>query len=895
MLTSWIKSIVEFCTRHAWLVLVTSLVLAVVSGVYVERKFAINTDIEKLISPELPWRQRQLAFDRTFPQHLESIIAVVDAPTPEFATEASVALTQRLAAQPGLFHSVRNLQDSEFFFRNGLLFLPAHDVERISHQLDQAEPLVQVLATDPSLRGLTQALSLVLAGVHRGVVNLDDAAPPFDKLSDALEEVLAGRDTFFSWRVFTAGESAQKRDLRRFIEVRPVLDYTALEPGRTATDAIRAAAAELRLKQQFGADVRLTGAVPIADDEFSSVRQGWLVNGLGTVLFVLGILWLALRSGRIILTVFVTLVIGLSITAALGLLMAGTLNVISIAFAPLCIGVGVDFGIQFSVRYRSERHKVDDLRIALSNAARRAGAPLTLAAAATAAGFFSFMPTAYRGISELGEIAGTGMIVAFITSITVLPALLRIIKPPGEKEGIGFSWLAPVDRFTETHRTAILIATGAIVLGGLPLLFSLKFDFNPMNLRDPKVESVATYLDLRTDPATGTSAIDLLVPSFSTARQEGERLLKLPEVSSILSLDTFIPSDQQQKLAFIRTAAESLRSDFEDPVETVPTDAENVEALNESVAELTQLADKKSGPGAEAAMRLADRIARLAAAPQEVRQRAEFVFVSPLKTMLSGLRQSLGAEQITEKTLPSELKADWVAPDGRARIEILPKGDPNDNEIIRNFARAVLAVAPTATGGPITILEAGHTVVRAFFQAGAWALISIAMLLWIALRRITDVLLTLVPLLLAGVVTLEICVLIGLPLNFANIIALPVLLGIGVAFKIYYIMAWRGGQTGLLQSSLTRAVIFSAMTTATAFGSLWLSSHPGMSSMGKLLALSLVCTLAAAVLFQPVLMGRPRQSREDAMEPDQVWIKPTDVPVQNISAPEPQRHIEPLA
>jgi uncharacterized protein len=117
------------------------------------------------------------------------------------------------------------------------------------------------------------------------------------------------------------------------------------------------------------------------------------------------------------------------------------------------------------------------------------------------------------------------------------------------------------------------------------------------------------------------------------------------------------------------------------------------------------------------------------------------------------------------------------------------------------------------------------------------------------------------------VVTLEICVLIGLPLNFANIIALPLLLGVGVAFKIYYITAWRAGQTKLLQTSLTRAVFFSALTTATAFGSLWFSSHPGTASMGKLLALSLMCTLAAAVLFQPVLMGKPRSDDEAAGEP----------------------------
>jgi len=191
---------------------------------------------------------------------------------------------------------------------------------------------------------------------------------------------------------------------------------------------------------------------------------------------------------------------------------------------------------------------------------------------------------------------------------------------------------------------------------------------------------------------------------------------------------------------------------------------------------------------------------------------------------------------------------------------VLPKGDPNDNDVLRAFANAVLKVEPSATGPAVSFLESGRTIVRAFIEAGIWALAAIALLLWLALRRISDVLLTLVPLLLAGVVTMEICTLVDLPLNFANIIALPLLLGVGVAFKIYYIMAWRAGKTGLLQSTLTRAVIFSAMTTATAFGSLWLSNHPGTSSMGKLMALALVCTLAAAVLFQPVLMGPPRET-----------------------------------
>ena len=243
-----------------------------------------------------------------------------------------------------------------------------------------------------------------------------------------------------------------------------------------------------------------------------------------------------------------------------------------------------------------------------------------------------------------------------------------------------------------------------------------------------------------------------------------------------------------------------------------------------------------------------------------MRQAAEAAFIMPIKSDLDDIRNYLQAKPITIANLPRDIALSWRNPDGRIRVEALPKGDPGDNDNVRAFARAVLAVEPTAVGGPISIVESSDTVVSAFFEAGAWALVSIAILLWLALRRVGDVLLTLVPLLLAGVVTLEISVLIGLPLNFANIIALPLLLGIGVAFKIYYMMAWRAGRTKLLQSSLTRAVIFSAATTATAFGSLWFSSHPGTSSMGKLLALSLACTLAAAVLFQPALMGRPRKS-----------------------------------
>jgi hopanoid biosynthesis associated RND transporter like protein HpnN len=860
MLRSVIARIVGFAIARPVYVTVISAVLATLSTFYAVHHFAINTNINELISAQLDWRQREFALDAAFPSRTETILAVVEAPTPEQVEQATAVLLQRLRDHPQLFHSVRQQGGGAFFKRNGLLFTSPEELAKTAQGLTQAAPLIGTLSDDPSLRGLTTALSLGLAGVQRGQITLDGMAPVLNLAADTTEEVMAGRPAHFSWQLLMSGGPAKPSDLRRFIEVRPVLDYSALEPGRTSSDAIRQAARDADIGGRFEARVRLTGPVSIADEEFATVKEGALVNGAATVAIVLVLLWLALRSASLIFAVFATLVVGLSITAALGLMMVSALNMISVAFAVLFVGLGVDFGIQFAVRYRAERHEIDDVRTALMRAAEHAGPPLTLAAAAVAAGFLSFLPTAYRGVSELGQIAGAGMIIAFITSITLLPALLVLLKPPGEKEPVGFRWLAPVDRFLERRRIPVLIGTVMVVLAGLPLLFQLRFDFNPINLRSAKVESIATYLDLQKDQDIGGSPIEVLVPSEAEAERVAASLGKVPQVSHTMTLSSFVPDQQDKKLPIIRNLAEALEAELGGPAEAKPTDAENVAALHKLAGGLTAAANGQSGPGAEAASRLSADLTRLSEATPEMRGKVENTFITPLRVALDGLRSMLKAEPVTLENLPPEIVNDWVAADGRARVEAYPKGDRNNNEVIRNFASAVLAVEPNAIGGPVSILKSGDTIVWAFLQAGFWAVLSIAILLWIVLRRFGDVLLTLIPLLLAGVVTLEIMVLIGLPLNFANIIALPLLLGLGVAFKIYYIMAWRSGQTNLLQTSLTRAVVFSALTTATAFGSLWLSHHPGTSSMGELLALSLVCTLAAAVLFQPVLMGKPREA-----------------------------------
>jgi uncharacterized protein len=427
--------------------------------------------------------------------------------------------------------------------------------------------------------------------------------------------------------------------------------------------------------------------------------------------------------------------------------------------------------------------------------------------------------------------------------------------------------LAPVDRFLVRYRIAAVAVTLGVVLLASPLLLRLPFDFNPVHLQNPRAEPVATFLELRRDPQTGANAAEIVKPDLKTADDAAQRLAGVPQVAQAMTLSHFVPADQDQKLEIIRQMATQLGPVLAAKPQPPPTDQQNVDALQSTARGLAQFAKLGLGSGADAAGRLSGLLDRLAKADTGARQRAAAAFIRPLRVALLGLQASLAPQPVTAATSPDELKRQWLAPDGRARLQVLPKGDPEDTATLRGFVAAVLKVEPQATRPAVMMYEAGNTVVRAFIEAGIFALAGIFVLLWITLRRVGDVLLTLVPLLMATVVTLELCVVLDLPLNFANIIALPLLLGVGVAFKIYYIMAWRRGRTALVQPTLSRAVIFSAMTTGTAFGSLCLSSRPGTSSMGELMGLALLCTMAAAVLFQPALMGRPREAAAGKVPP----------------------------
>jgi hypothetical protein len=853
-----IARLVAFSCDHARLVAAAGVLLGALAFAYAMQHFAMNTDTDRLLSAHLEYRERQAAFSELFQSEGDQMVVVVDGATPELADAAAGALSARLQSRPDLFHNVRRPDGGPFFDRNGLLFESPAEVKVTLAQMIAAQPFLGPLASDPSLRGLMATLSTALQGVAAGETSLGALDRPIAVLADSLGRLGAGRPAAFSWRTMVSGKPAPSRTLRRLILASPVLDFAQLQSGASATHFIRMSAQHLRLDPAHGVRVRLTGPSPLQDDEFGTLAQRAGLIATLALSAIIVMLWLGVRSARLIGAILASTLIGLVSTAACGLIVFHTFNVISVAFIPLFVGLGIDFGIQFTVRFRAEYAAAMTARDALIASGRGMGRSLTLAASAIACGFLAFAPTAYVGVSQLGIIAGIGMFIALALSLCVLPAFIALAPPPRPPPRFAGGALQRLDTFILGHRREVLTTAclAAVLCAGL--LPFVRFDFNPIHLRSAATESVSTLLDLMADADQSPNTLEVVAPSLPAADRLAARLRTLPQVADVITLTSFVPADQAQKLAEIADA--SLLLDLTlDPllVEPPPTDAQVVSSLWQTASDLRRTAITAAPGPAKDARRLAKALERLAAATPAARARAATMLAAPLATALQEMRNSLQAGPVSLQTLPRDLTGDWLAADGRARVSIVPRGDSNDNGVLTHFIAAVLAVAPNATGTPIGIREGARTVTGAFIEAGALSFLAITALLFIVLRRLRDVAITMAPILLTGLLTLGSCVVIGQPLNFANIIALPLLFGIGVAFHIYFVMAWRSGGAHLLQSSLTRAIFFSALATATGFGSLWASSHPGTASMGKLLMISLIWTLVSALLFQPALMGPP--------------------------------------
>jgi len=849
-LTAPLTALAAASCRRPWLVLAVVLALAGASLVLAATRLGIDTSTEDMLSPELPFRQSAQELTRLFPLLDQTLIVVVEGADSDRRDAAALALAEAMAAKPTVFAEVFYPEAEPFFREHGLLYLSPEELAATVDRLAAAQPLLTTLDRDPSLKGLDEVLTLAF-GAAADPALLEELGPALDAMADAAESAGSDDPRPLFWQALMGLDSANEEQRARVILAQPALDYRSLNPARQAMEQVRALAEELELAKA-GVSIGLTGKPALKADELQSVRGN--IAGIGLLSFALValILWRGLASGRAALALAALLLLGLALTAGFATLAVGRLNLLSVAFAVLFIGLSVDYAIHSLMRIDEARLPERSLAEAVVQAYRANIPALSLCALSTAIAFLAFLPTAYDGLAELGLISAGGIAIALLLCLTLLPALIRLfrVRPSSIRPG---RLAARLERGIAARRWPVLAALSLLAAASLAAMPQLRFDNDPLALRDPDSPSVVSLESILSDPRAAPFRADILEPDLDAADALAAKLLALPEVDRVVTARRLVPKEQEEKLIQLEEAGFLLTPLlFPEPPAPPLTDGERATAAAQLIATLDRAPESLSAP--------AQRLAAVLAAERQSAERlaaVERLIVGDLPQRLDDLTASLTAGEVRYADLPESLLRRYVAPGGQARVEVLPTEDLRDPDKRQEFVAAVTAVAPAAAGDAVTVVLAGETVLAAFQTASLITLVAVTLLIWLVLRRIADVALALAPLLLAAILTGGVAVLFGIDLNFANVVVVPLLFGIGIDSGLHLVVRHREAPGApLMENTTPRAVFVSAVTTLASFGALALSDHPGTASMGLLLLIALLCVLLSVFALLPALIGR---------------------------------------
>jgi hypothetical protein len=858
-----IEAVLDWCAnvaaKHRWVVLALTALLTL-GAAYASTRLTINTSTDDILSPSLPFRQNEFAYARAFPRE-EIALVVVDGPSYNEATRATRALAERLRARQGLFTKVAVPGDEPFFETNGLLFLETDQLRGLATQIQQLQPVFSVLYSDPTLRGLAQLLERA-----RSPEMIGAAGPQFETMLRELAQTTtalgSGKPAAMAWdKLFEGGVQLQGN--RRFVLLTPVADNNSFQRFGPALDALQADIAAVRAAHPE-ARIRVTGDAALQQQELNDAFSGAVyASGLSFVLVALSLF--LVRSWRLVAALLITLVIGSVWSTGLAALTVGRLNLISVGFMVLFFGIGVDFGTHLGLRYLEEVKSASSFREAITRAMAGEGPSILISALCAALAFLSFVPTAYTGLAEFGVISAISMVIAVAMTLVVLPALMAVMPPkPVTKTSAELA----VGRWITRHYRGVLVAATAATVAAIVILPQARIDVNPLNLQNPNTEPVQTFHDLADDPQTSPYSLNVLARDAEEARALAQRLSAVPGVAGVRWLESFVPTDQDRKIEILGGLMRSLSSGSQGAPRVPPPNEAESKAAFEALRKAAGALGAAAAPGGtgEAARAfeaaLADYATRRGTNPAAIKA-LDTALMSGFEPFTLGTARRLSVWKPVEPAdIPKSLQASWVGRDGRLRLEVLPAGDITAPEDLRGFANRVKAVVPEAAGTPSVLVGAGDAVLRSFAQAIAYTFVAIVVVVGFLRRRLSDVVLIVAPLIIAAIWTIAGSALFNLPFNFANVIVIPLLIGLGVSSSVHIVARARevsdngiADESGaVMETSTPFAVLVAQLNTVAAFATLGLAEHRGLHSMGTLLGLSITFVLISSLLVLPALM-----------------------------------------
>ena len=856
-----ISSVARWCIARPAATILLFLVAALLGVGFAASMLRIDTNPALMIRADLPFRQNYQELVAQFPAVDNGFVVVIDADSSSKGREAASRIAAALRARPDLFSDVFAPGTGAYFDKYGVLYLGEPALTQIAEGVKQVAPLINTMALQPDLSGLADLFQQMTPVVEIGQAPAEISGF-LDTIAATVEADNRGQPRPLDWTAL-GDEPPALAEPRWYVLVKPVLDFSALDPAAGPIAEVRRLMADLN-KDGTGLKVQLTGEAALNAEEFDAVTRGMAIAGpISFALVVLTVI-IGFPSLVLVLPAVALVVLGFLINAGFAAVAVGSLNMISIAFAVLFIGLGVDYAAHVILRFAEERAKGNDGKTAAMVAAQHMAAPLGLCLLTTSLAFLAFTPTDFVGMAQLGVIATAGVVIAFIASVTLVPTLLSLLPGPQARIARRFSklaaekplWLRRYGPKLQKAAAVLLILAG---LASLWLSPRARFDGDPINLKDPAAPSMIAFDDLVKHQPAHTFAIQLLSRPDAHMREIIAKLKALPEVSDVESVETMMPSDQEAKLARLHALADLLPAQI-DPADAM-SDADRRDYLQSLLDAATAMAGAEGADGkirasaARLQRQLQDFITAAGNSAQRVRG-LEASLVGGFPKLFDTVHQLVSLDRVTLDNLSDGFKRSYIAPDGRWRLDILPKGNMRDPAQRDAFVDAVLGVAPKATGGPVEMVGAARAVSSSVLTACLASLVLIFVVTFAVLRRIGDVLLALAPLVLAGALMVGYTVVFDSPFNFANVIVLPLLVGLGIHSAIHYVMRAREQKTDIdvARTWTPRAVVISAVTTMGSFGTLGLSAHRGMASMGELLTVAITITLLCTLVVLPQLI-----------------------------------------
>jgi len=868
--------IFSFVIRNPWTVIITALFITILSIGYTVKNLEFLTGRDDLMPRHAPFQQDYQAYRTAFGDQ-EEIAIVIEGDDPLLVSHFSDSLYKRLSQEKRLFVDILYPGGLPFFRQNALLFTDLDDLKSMSRTIEISGPILKELAAAPSIQTLFSSLTS----------NIDDylLRPSPEKLNrltfmlNTLDKGFSGFDgknSAISMDSFLSGGKDGKPSMmenagkQQVIAIRPLKEQDSFVPAEKAIKKIREELNILKQKREFkGVTAGITGVPVLEYEEMSTSMDDMKIASLLSLVLTVVLLLIAFRGLRNTVAAMTALLSSISIAFGMATVLVGHLNILSMAFAVMLLGLGVEYGIQVVLNLQEQLERLP-FEQAMQESLISNLRPILIACATTALAFLTFLLTDFRGIAELGLIAATGVFVCFIGTFTVLPAMLVILKQRKPVKRKRESYTVKGSKLERLFSRPGLIVgiTALLALCGGIALTRVPFDFNMLNLQAKGLESVNyAYKLMKSKENSGYFAV-----SMAKDKEDAERLTrefeKLPSVDHIVSLNTLVPDQQPEKMAEIKkmrvVMADVNPLPYQENLNVMELPA-IFEGFRERVERLKNRLETEKLPDAKPVSAFLVTLDRFFAGLEKekdgnalnmLRDMQEKMF-APLPEKLGLLKETLNAHTVTEADIPEKLRQRFVGKDGRFLLQIAPKNEIFNERPLEEFVTQVKHVDPHATGEPVSVYESFKILKNSYLQAFLYALAGVVLIVMIAFRSFITTVLGIAPLLAGLLLMVAGMWLFGLKFNVANIIVMPLLLGVGIDSAIYIINRYlRVGESPVqvVASSAGKGVLLNALTIMFSFGVLMVASHQGVFSIGAVMSLGMVSIVLAFLLFLPALL-----------------------------------------